>query len=77
VIVTLLGNAGVQALDLPRGVERTVRQSGNIQWIFFLNHTAAPQAITLSVQHKDALTGSSRTGKITLAPYDVLVLHAL
>jgi beta-galactosidase len=78
VVATLLGNAGVKLTsDLPRGVERTVRKSGNTQWIFLLNHTAAPQAITLSGQHKDALTGAARTGKITLAPYDVLVLQAL
>ena len=77
VLATLLGNAGVKPLDVPRGVERTVRESGNTQWIFFLNHTAAPQAITVSGQHKDAVTGTARSGKITLAPYDVLVLQPL
>ncbi len=77
VLATFLGNAGVKPLNVPTGVERTVRQSGNTQWIFFLNHTAAPQVITVSAQHKDAVTGGARSGKITLAPYDVLVLQPL
>jgi beta-galactosidase len=77
VLATLLGNIGIKPLDVPRGVERTVRQSGNTQWIFFLNHAAAPQAITVSGQHRDVLTGATRSGKITLAPYDVLVLQPL
>jgi hypothetical protein len=42
--------------------------------MFLLNHTPAPQAITLPGPHKDALTGASRTGEVSLAPYDVMVL---
>jgi len=77
VLITLLGATGVKlTLDLPHGVERTVRKSGNTQWVFYLNHTATAQVITLATSHKDALTGVGRTGKVTLAPYDVLVLQA-
>jgi beta-galactosidase len=75
VLSILLSTAGVTpSLTLPRGVEHTVRQSGDKRWVFLLNHTPAPQTITLPSQHKDALTGATRTGKVTLAPYDVLVL---
>ena len=77
VLGILLGTAGVKPpFDLPRGVERTVRQSGDKRWVFFLNHTPAPQVVTLPGQHKDLLTGAIRTGKVTLAPYDVMVLLA-
>jgi beta-galactosidase len=77
VLGILLGTAGVKpSLDVPRGVERTVRQSGDKRWVFFLNHTPAPQTVTLPSQHKDVLTGATRTGKVTLAPYDVMVLLA-
>ncbi len=75
VLSILLSTAGVTpSLTLPRGVEHTVRRSGDKRWVFLLNHTPVPQAITLPGQHKDALTGATRTGKVTLAPYDVLVL---
>ena len=77
VVGILLGTAGVKPiLDVPRGVERTVRQSGGKQWVFFLNHTPAPQTVTLSGRHKDLLTGATRTGKVALPPYDVMVLLA-
>jgi beta-galactosidase len=76
VVAALLGNAGIKPLDLPKGVERTVRKSGSIQWVFLLNHTAAPQVVTLVGQHKDMLTNTAHTGKVTLAPYDVLVVQA-
>ena len=75
VLSILLSTAGIKpALNLPRGVEHTVRQSGDKRWMFLLNHTPAPQAITLPGPHKDALTGASRTGEVSLAPYDVMVL---
>jgi beta-galactosidase len=77
VIVILLGNSGVKPItDMPRGVERTVRQSGDKRWVFFLNHTPEPQVITLSAEHQDLLAGTARSGLVTLAPYDVLVLRA-
>jgi beta-galactosidase len=76
VIGSLLGAAGVKpAYDVPHGVERTVRQSGDKRWIFFLNHTPAPQAVTLTERHKDVLTGATHTGKVTLGPSDVMVLQ--
>jgi beta-galactosidase len=74
---TLLASTAVKpASDIPRGVERTVRKSGNTQWLFYLNHAAAPQTVTLAAQYKDLLSGTTRSGKVTLAPYDVLVLQA-
>ncbi len=77
VLAVLLGTAGAKLpSDVPRGVERTVRQSGDKRWVFFLNHTPAPQTVTLAAQHKDLLTGATRNGKVTLAPYDVMVLQA-
>lgn len=76
VLGTLLGTAGVKApFDVPRGVELTVRKSGAQQWIFLLNHTPAAQGVALPGPFQDLLTGATRTGKITLAPYDMLVLR--
>jgi beta-galactosidase len=77
VTAILLGSSGVKPIvDLPRGVERAVRQSGDKRWVFLLNHTPQPQEVALSDQHKDLLAGAVRTGQVTLAPYDLLVLQA-
>jgi beta-galactosidase len=77
VLGILMGTAGVKTFpDVPRGVERTVRQSGDKRWVFFLNHTPSPQVVTLAGQHEDALSGAARSGQVTLAPYDVMVLLA-
>ena len=76
VLGALLETAGIKSsFGLPRGVEVSVRKSGERQWIFVLNHTAASQEISLPGQFKDQLTGAIHSGSTTLGPYDVLVLQ--
>jgi beta-galactosidase len=76
VLGALLETAGIKSsFGLPRGVEVSVRKSGERQWIFVLNHTAASQEISLPGQFKDQLTGAIHSGSTTLDPYDVLVLQ--
>jgi beta-galactosidase len=72
---TLLETAGVKSsIGLPRGVEMTVRKSGDKQWVFLLNHTSASQEVALPERFADLLNGTQLTGKAELKPYDVLVL---
>ena len=75
VLRTLSGLAGVkQPLDVPPGVEVTLRHAGDKQWIFVLNHTAVSQSVSLPKTYTDLLTGKTRTGKIDVSGYDVQVL---
>jgi beta-galactosidase len=67
--------AGVtQPLEVPAGVELTVRKSGDKQWIFVLNHTAASQSVTLPRAFVDLLSGERHTGTIEVSAYGVRVL---
>jgi beta-galactosidase len=77
VIATLLAANNIKPPlpTVPAGVERTVRQSGDTLYVFLLNHTPVPQSINIPGQHKDLVTGNMRGGAVTLAPYDVIVLH--
>jgi len=69
--------AGVKPLlDVPSGVEVTVRRSDRKQWIFLLNHTEAAQTVNIPGPHTDLLTGESRTGSVSLGAYGVRVLQA-
>jgi beta-galactosidase len=76
VLGTLVETAGIKpTFDVPRGVEITVRHAGDRQWIFVLNHSSKPQEASLPGQFTDLLTGATQAGKVTLGPYDVLVLQ--
>ncbi len=69
--------AGVeQPLDVPLGVEMTVRKSGDKQWIFLLNHTSALQTVSILGSFADLLTKETYAGKIQLSAYGVRVLQA-
>ncbi len=75
VLGTLLGTAGIKSsFGVPRGVEVTVRKSGDKQWIFLLNHTQESQEVSLPGRFADLLTGTAHAEKASLEPYDVLVL---
>ena len=77
VLRTLSGLAGVkQPLEVPPGVEVTVRRTGDKQWIFVLNHTAVSQSVSIPKTFTDLLTGKTRTGKIDVSGYGVQVLRA-
>ena len=75
VLGTLLGTAGIKSpFGVPRGVEITVRTSGDRRWIFLLNHTQESQEVGLPGRFADLLTGTAHAEKASLRPYDVLVL---
>jgi beta-galactosidase len=75
VVGILLGTAGIKSsFGVPRGVEITVRTSGDRRWIFLLNHTQESQEVTLPSRFADLLTGTAHAEKALLRPYEVLVL---
>jgi beta-galactosidase len=77
VLPSLAGSAGVQQpLDVPRGVELTVRTAGGKQWIFLLNHTPDAQTVGISKNFTDVLTMETLNGKATLEAYGVRILRA-
>jgi beta-galactosidase len=78
VLRTLSASAGVRPLlEVPSGVEVTLRKSDRKQWIFLLNHTDASKTINISAPYTDLLSGERHTGSVTLIPYGVRVLHAI
>jgi beta-galactosidase len=77
VLRTLAAQAGVtQPLEVPRGVEVTVRAAGNKQWMFLLNHTPALQTVNIPRPSTDLLTGEAHNETIDLSAYAVRVLQA-
>jgi beta-galactosidase len=63
-------------LDVPAGVELTVRKTTAKEWIFVLNHTADTQTISIPKAFTDLVTGESQSAKVKLSPYGVRVLQA-
>jgi beta-galactosidase len=77
VLPTLAAQSGIKpSLEVPSGVEMTVRASGERQWIFLLNHTAALQTINIPKPFTDLLTGEAHNGNLGLSAYGVRVLQA-
>ena len=77
VLRTLSGLAGVkQPLEVPPGVELTVRRAGDKQWIFVLNHAPVSQSVSIPRGFTDLLTGETHTGKVDVSGYGVRVLQA-
>ncbi len=77
VLRTLSGLAGVtQTLEVPPGVELTVRRAGDKQWIFVLNHAPVSQSVSIPRGFTDLLTGETHTGKVDVSGYGVRVLQA-
>jgi beta-galactosidase len=76
VLQTLSGLAGIKpTLEVPQGVEVTVRKAGDKQWIFLLNHAPTSQSVNIPKGFTDLLTGKTYAGKIDLSAYGVLVLR--
>lgn len=76
VLQSLAGSAGVQQpIEVPRGVELTVRTSGGKQWIFLLNHTSDMQTVGIPKNFTDVLTREALTGKVSLSAYGVRILQ--
>jgi beta-galactosidase len=77
VLRTLAAQSGVKPwLEVPSGVEMTVRASGDKQWIFLLNHTASLQTINIPRPFTDLLTGEAHNENLSLSAYGVRVLQA-
>jgi beta-galactosidase len=75
VLRSLTASAGVQpAIEVPAGVEMTVRKSDNAEWIFLLNNTSVAQTVTLPKTFTDLLTKESHSGTVELSGYGVRVL---
>jgi len=75
VLRTLAASAGVQQpMDVPAGVEMTVRKSDDKQWIFLLNHSSVAQTVSLPKTFTDLLTQEAHSGTIELSGYGVRVL---
>ncbi|HYN88494.1 MAG TPA: beta-galactosidase, partial [Ardenticatenaceae bacterium] len=73
----LLQAQGIEAgLETPAGVEVTVRDAGDRQLIFVLNHNPQPVTVTLPSgrRYHDLLAGEPVTGTLALAGYGVAVL---
>jgi beta-galactosidase len=76
VLRSLIASAGIKpVLEVPGGVEVTLRRSDRKQWIFLLNHTDATQTVNIPSPCTDLLTGEWRTGTVTLNAYGVRVLQ--
>jgi beta-galactosidase len=77
VLRTLSGLAGIKPpLEVPAGIELTVRRAGDKQWIFVLNHSSVSQSVSIPKTFADLLTGKTRTGKIDVSGYGVQVLQS-
>jgi beta-galactosidase len=61
-------------LETPTGVEVTERWQGEKRLLFVLNHHPVAQDITLITPCFDLLSGKNYSGRITIAPYNVLIL---
>lgn len=76
VLRTLSGLAGVKPpLEVPPGIELTVRRAGDKQWIFVLNHTSVSQSVSIPKTFTDLLTGGTHSGKVDVSGYGVRVLQ--
>jgi beta-galactosidase len=75
VLRTVAASAGVQpAVEVPAGVEMTVRKAGDKQWIFLLNYTSVAQTVTIAKPFTDLLTRQALSGTVELSGYGVRVL---
>ncbi|THE13955.1 beta-galactosidase [Bacillus timonensis] len=61
--------------ELPEEIELSIRHKDGNDYTFLLNYSEQPQEILLKKEYRDALSGKRVTNKITLKPYDVLVLE--
>jgi beta-galactosidase len=76
VLRTVAGAAGVPSpIEVPEGIEMTVRQAAGKRWMFLMNHKPDAQTVKLAAPATDLLTGQSRSGEIELGGYGVQVLQ--
>jgi len=63
-------------MDVPHGVELTVRTAGGKRWIFLLNHTAEAQTVRLAKSFTEVLSKKTLNEQIGLEAYGVRILQA-
>jgi beta-galactosidase len=72
---TFAASAGVRRpIEVPTGVELTVRKSGSKRWMFVLNHNSEAQTINLPGTYKNAVSEESHSAATEIPGYGVLVL---
>jgi len=69
-------SAGVQGVELPRGVEAVSRSDGERRWSILLNYSGDAAEVALDAPGVDLLTGRAVTGSISLGPTDVAIVRA-
>jgi len=73
----LLPEAGLTPdVSAPQGVEVVLREGNGHRLLFVLNHTSAPQEVSLPGTYLNLLDGSTVAGRSTLGPRDLLLLKA-
>lgn len=67
--------AGIEVASLPEGVEYHSRIGGVDAFEFYLNFTDKAQRLTLAGPGNNLITGKAEADMLTLAPFDVAVIH--
>lgn len=71
----LLRDAGVERwVDLPQGVEASVRQGGGKKLVFLVNHNGAERSVAIAPGKRDLLQDRVLGDRVTLGPYGVAVI---
>ena len=71
----LLRDAGVERwIDLPEGVEASVRQSAGKKLVFLINHNETETHVVVDAGKRDLLEGRSLGDRVVLGPYGVAVI---
>ena len=75
----VLGEAEVQPVlaGLPDGVEAQRRADGEREWLFLLNHNAAPARVRLPAGGRDLLSGQAVGGEFELPASGAAVIETV
>ncbi|MBD1382191.1 beta-galactosidase [Metabacillus arenae] len=61
--------------DLPEKIELAIRSKVGNDYVFLLNYADTTQKIVVKRKMRDAITGNIISNKVTMQPFDVLVLE--
>jgi len=71
----LLNDAGVERwVDLPEGVEASVRQGGGKRLVFLINHNETEVSVVIEPGKRDLLGGKELGERMVLSPYGVAAI---
>jgi beta-galactosidase len=71
----LLGDAGIDKwIELPEGVEASVRQGDGKKLVFLINHSETTQYVEVEPGKRDLLSDQVLGNQVTLGPYGVAVI---